>query len=117
MFEVELGVDYWEIWTDTRKKLICEFKLTEEEFDSIITFCYGSVNCEADTYAILELPFLELKRAIKRTIPKLKDLKRLTRRRQRFSDTDSDFMEEDILVKRNGRWTNIKFSEYIKKES
>ncbi len=117
MWVIEADVSYWEIWLDVRKRFCAEFKLTENDFDAIILYCYGKVECAEDTFPILELPVSEVKKTIRRTIPKLPDLAKLTRARKRISDTDIGFIDdEDILIKKDGKWTNIKASSYYYKK-
>jgi len=117
VWEIEPDVDYWGIWCEVKKKLCIEFQLTEEDCERIITFCYGPINCAEETFPVLELPMNEVRRAFKRTIPKINELERLTRMRKRISDLDTGFMEgDDILVKKDGKWTNIPSKDYYNKD-
>ena len=115
--------EYKQLWDDTCEHLANKFGITTHELIDIFCYCYSDTIkefiIEKKYLVLLELTRRrsEVERSIRRTLPKLKNLESLKKKRKKYSELDLDFIEDSGyntgLTKIDGVW---KQSHTIKRE-
>ena len=103
-----------ELFQNIKQKWLDEFKITEEQLSSIFTFCFG-LKIDEQIERILSMPVsawqrydFEIRKAIRRTMPKLEELKALAKQKAEWVPAweAQDDLSGFNLTKSNGVWGN-----------
>ncbi len=101
-----------ELFQNIKQKWLEEFKIDEAQLNDIFLFCFG-LKLEEQIERILSMPIsawqrydFEIRKAIRRTIPKLEELKQLAKQRAEWTPVwdAQDDLKGFNLAKNNGVW-------------